>query len=223
MTEAIGAVLPFAVGIGISPIPIVASILILFSPRSRTNGPAFLLGWAVALTIVVTAIVAIAGGAGAADGGSGADAISWGKVVLGVVLVVGGLRRFRSRPGPGDEPEVPGWMASIDELTAVKAIGLGALLGGVNPKNLALAIGAGAALASLDPAGSDLAAGIVAFVVISSAFIATAVGYDLFGGEGAERHLTDAKTWLMANNATVMAVLFLVFGAVLISNGLQGS
>lgn len=222
MKEAIGAVLPFAVGIGISPIPIVASILILFSPRSRTNGPAFLLGWVIALAVVVTAVTLIAGGAGASDGGSGADAISWGKVVLGVVLLAAGLRRWRGRPGPDEEPETPGWMATIDELTAVKAVGLGAVLGGVNPKNLALAVGAGSALATLDPTGSDLVAGIVVFVAIASSFIAATVGYDLLGGEGAEHHLQDAKAWLLANNAAVMAVLFLVFGAVLVSHGLQG-
>ena len=49
----IGAVLPFAVGVGVSPIPIVAGILVLFSQRARTNGPLFLLGWVVALSALV--------------------------------------------------------------------------------------------------------------------------------------------------------------------------
>ena len=42
MGQAIGEVLPFAVGVAISPVPIIAVILVLFSARARVNGPAFL-------------------------------------------------------------------------------------------------------------------------------------------------------------------------------------
>lgn len=41
---AIGEMLPLAIGIAISPLAIVAVILILTTPRARTNGPAFLGG-----------------------------------------------------------------------------------------------------------------------------------------------------------------------------------
>ena len=40
----ISEVLPFAIGVAISPIPIIAVILMLFSNRAKVNGPAFLLG-----------------------------------------------------------------------------------------------------------------------------------------------------------------------------------
>ena len=46
MGQAIGQVLPPAVGVGLSPIPIVAVIVMLVTPRARVNGPAFLgAGW----------------------------------------------------------------------------------------------------------------------------------------------------------------------------------
>jgi hypothetical protein len=48
MGEAIGQLLPLAVGVAVSPMPIVAVILMLVTPRARSNGPAFLLGWLVA-------------------------------------------------------------------------------------------------------------------------------------------------------------------------------
>ena len=44
--------LPLAIGIAISPLAIVAVILILTTPQARTNGPAFLGGWLLALTVV---------------------------------------------------------------------------------------------------------------------------------------------------------------------------
>ena len=45
MGQAIGGSLPLAVGIALSPIPIIAVVLMLTSPRARVNGPAFVLGW----------------------------------------------------------------------------------------------------------------------------------------------------------------------------------
>ena len=47
--------------------------------------------------------------------------------------------------GTGVEPEPPTWMAGIDAFSPVKALAVGLLLAGVNPKNLLLAAGAGAA------------------------------------------------------------------------------
>src|SRR3954452_3889795 len=52
MGRGISEVITFAVGVAISPVPIVAVILMLFSQRARVNGPAFLIGWVAALAVV---------------------------------------------------------------------------------------------------------------------------------------------------------------------------
>ena len=44
MGQGISAILTFAIGVAISPVPIIAVILMLFSQRARVNGPAFLVG-----------------------------------------------------------------------------------------------------------------------------------------------------------------------------------
>ena len=44
MGEAIGQSLPLAIGVALSPVPIIAVVLMLTTPRARANGPAFLLG-----------------------------------------------------------------------------------------------------------------------------------------------------------------------------------
>ena len=43
MGKAIGGSLPLAVGIALSPIPIIAVVLMLTSRKARVNGPAFIL------------------------------------------------------------------------------------------------------------------------------------------------------------------------------------
>ena len=42
--QTIGDFLPAAVAVALSPIPIVAVVLMLGTPRARSNGPAFALG-----------------------------------------------------------------------------------------------------------------------------------------------------------------------------------
>ena len=59
MHEAIGQVLSFAVGVAISPLPIVAVVLMLATPRARVNGPAFVLGWIVGLSLVGTVVLLV--------------------------------------------------------------------------------------------------------------------------------------------------------------------
>ncbi len=52
MWQAIGDLLPSAVGVALSPVPIIAVILMLGTPRARTTGSAFALGWVAGLVIV---------------------------------------------------------------------------------------------------------------------------------------------------------------------------
>ncbi len=115
---------------------------------------------------------------------------------------------------------MPKWIAGIDAMTPPKALGLGALLGGVNPKNLMLAAAAGAGLAELGLSASDATVSLIVFVLIASSTIAAPVIYYLLGGDSAKRRLDEMKQWLMLHNDAVMAVLFLVFGAKLIADGL---
>jgi hypothetical protein len=219
MAQAIGAVLVFAVGVGVSPIPIIAGILLLFSARATINGPVFLAAWIVGLTAVLSVIVLLAEATDLGSGSAADDATSWSKVILGVVLLGLAARRWRRRPGPGDEPVVPAWLAKVHDTTPTGACWLGLGLA-ANPKNLALAFGAGTSLVALGPSLPETMVGAAAFVLVGSALLIVAVTYAAVGGDGAQRVLEQARAWLSANNDTVMIVLLVVFGAVLISNGL---
>jgi threonine/homoserine/homoserine lactone efflux protein len=220
MGQGISEVLTFAVGVAISPVPIIAVTLMLFSRRARANGPAFLVGWVLALAIVSGAAYVLAKQGDASTNSSTDDAIAWGKIVFGVLFLLLAARNWRQRPAPGVIPPMPKWMAGIDELPPGKAFGLGLLLAGVNPKNLMLAAAAGAGLAQLGLANADAIGSLAVFVVIGSLTIAGPVLYYLLGGDEAKTRLDAMKDWLAVHNNAVMAVLFLVFGADLIAKGL---
>jgi hypothetical protein len=218
--QGISEVLPFAIGVAISPIPIVGVILVLFSSRARSDGPAFLLGWIVGLSVLAAVVYALANGANASTDSSASDSVSWLHVGLGVLLLGLALRRWRKRPAPGAEPAMPKWMQSLDSISPLRALGLGVLLSGVNPKNLVLTIGAAAGLGQLDIGTGDAVVSLVVFVVIGSLSIAGPVVYALAAGDRARHRLDDVKAWLTLHNSAVMAVLLLVFGVVLIAKGL---
>ncbi len=221
MTEGIGAVLTFAVGVAISPVPIIAVTLMLFSQRARVNGSAFLVGWVLAVAVVSGFAYTLADQGDAATSSTAADTIAWGKIVFGVLFLLLAVRSWRSRPAPGTKPALPKWMAGVDALMPTKAFGLGLLLAGVNPKNLMLAASAGAALAGLGLPTAEAVGSLIVFVVVASLSIAAPVFYRLIGGEKAKVRLDEMKDWLVLHNDAVMAVLFLVFGAKLIADGLQ--
>jgi threonine/homoserine/homoserine lactone efflux protein len=218
MGAAVGAVLPFAVGIAVSPIPIIAIIVILFSQRARINGPVFLLGWLVGLTTLSILIYVLASAAtsGADDGAD--ESPTWWRVVLGVLLIVLAIRKFRGA-NDGDEPK---WMGGVDHISPGRAFVLAALLSSVNPKNLVLTIGGVTALVGLDLTGTEAGAGIAAFVLVASSTIGISVGYYLMGGEGARHNLERLRAWMSTHSNAVMGVLVLIIGVLLISKGLGG-
>jgi hypothetical protein len=221
MGQGISAILTFAIGVAISPLPIIAVILMLFSQRARVNGPAFLLGWVVALAALSTVIYVVSHDGNVATNNTASDSVSWGTIALGVGLLALARRNWRKRPAAGEEPALPKWLATVESVSPLKAFGLAVVLAAVNPKNLILTAGAASGLAQVKGLStSDAVVAIAVFVVIASLTIAGPVLYSLFGGARARTSLDSAKAWLTTNNAAVMAVLFLVFGVDLIAKGL---
>ena len=217
MGAVIGDVLPLAIGIAISPIPIIAAILMLFSPRATSTSTGFLLGWILGIVVATAVFTALAGTLKA--GGEPSAVASWIKIGLGVLLLLVGIRQWRGRGGQHDAPK---WMAAIDDFTFPKALGLGFLLSGVNPKNLIIAAGAGLIIGSGGMGGGGDAAAIALFTVIASSTVAIPVLAHLVAAERMTRPLESLRKWLQDNNATVMATMILVIGVVLVGKGVSG-
>jgi len=222
MGNVIGNILPSAIGVAISPVPIIAVILMLFSQRARSNGSAFLLGWVLALAVVGSIVLVLANLGKISAGGTPSTLAYVLKLLLGLLFLLLAIRQWRSRPKEGEEPHMPKWMASIDKITAGRAFGLSALLAGVNPKNLGLTLAAALSIAQAGLSGAQPWIALAVFVILASLTVAAPVLYYLFAGQSAEKMLNSWKAWLVANNATVMFILFLILGAKLFGDGLSG-
>ena len=222
MGQAIGDSLPLAIGVAISPVPIIAIILMLLSKRSGPNSASFLIGWMVGIAVVLSIVVAVTGTATLNTSSGPPTGVSWIKVALGVVLLVVGFRDWRKRPKGDEQPALPKWLTSIESITPAKAGGLGVLLSAVNPKNLLLLVAGGLAIAQGATSTGDKAVAMVVFILIAVITVALPVILSLTMGDRAGAILDSMNDWLTINNATVMAVLILVIGFVLIGKGISG-
>ena len=221
MGDAIGQVLPMAVGVAISPLPIIAVILMLVARQARVTGPAFVIGWLVGLALIGVIVIGVLGGVG---GRSGAPAfwVFWLELVLGLLLLLVAIRQFRSRTQDGETHPTPKWMAAIDGLTPPRALGAGALLSALNPKNLLLAVGGAATIAAMPIPTNDQAIAYIVFALFATIGVASPVVIYFALGDRAQAILDRMKGWMGQNNAVIMTILCLIIGVKLIGQALGG-
>lgn len=220
MGTVIGQLLPLALGIAISPIPIIAGILMLMSPRARSTGVGFLIGWLVGIAAVTTVFTLLSSVLPEESADTSKPILGTVQIVLGALLILLAVKQWRSRPGAGVQPEMPKWMQQIDSMSFVAALGLGMLLSAVNPKNLLLGASAGLSLgdSTLEAGGTTLL--IIVFVVLAGSTVLVPVVGFLVASERLRQPLGRLRDWLQEENAVIMTVLLLVLGAVVIGKGL---
>ena len=220
MGPIIGDILPLALGIAISPIPIIAAILMLLSPKAKGTSVGFLLGWVLGIVVAVTLFTLLASVIPEQDPDASKPIAGTIKLLLGAGLLFLAVKQWRSRPKPGEEAALPSWMAAIDTMTAGKSLGLGFLLSAVNPKNLLMAIAAGVIIGTAGLTAGEITWTIVVFTLVAASTVAIPVVAYLAASKRMAGPLEALRTWLVQNNATVMAVLLLVIGVVVIGKGL---
>jgi hypothetical protein len=217
----LGALLPLAIAVTVSPIPIIAEILLLFTKKPVANAVSYLAGFIVGVAAVLGILVVVANTVNLTKSGQakGAGIL---QIILGIMLLVAAVRRFRSRPKDGEVASSPKWMDGIAGFTPPKSLGIGALIGAVNPKNIAVGIAAAVTISAASLSTTEAIVAVTVYVVIAALGVAAPLVVMVALGDKAQPILESWKTWLGQNNATVMAVLFLVFAVVLIGKGVSG-
>ena len=221
MGTAIGGILPSALGVALSPVPIIAVILMLGTPRAKSNGLAFAVGWVLGLVVVSVIVVLLASGSDTPDSGA-STTVDIIKLLLGLLFLVMAAGQWRKRPRAGVEPAMPTWMSAIDNFNALTSLGLGALLSGVNPKNLALTLAAAASIAQAGLTGGQTTISIAIFVIIGSVTVAGPVLFYLVAPAKAAGPLTSIKQFMSDHNAVIMMVVLLILGAKMLGEGIAG-
>lgn len=206
-----------ALAIALSPLTIIPAILMLFTERPRATGTAFLTGWLVGLIGLTGAFALLAGiieGFYQTPGWA-----HWLRVVLGVALVGFGVKKWLGR---AKDTGAPPWMDQITGYGPGPAGRTGLLLAAANPKVLVFCAAAGLAIGSAELGIGPALALVALFAVTAALSVAVPVVAYAIAGERMTGGLTRLKDWLIAHNAALMAVLFVIIGVLLMLQGLSG-
>ncbi|GGK58220.1 GAP family protein [Nocardia camponoti] len=218
MGTVIGDLLPLGIGVAISPIPIIAAILMVLSSNARSAAKGFAGGWVAGIVVITLIFIWMSTILGTSTAKEPSTAASWCKIILGLALVVLAVQQWWSR---ADDAE-PEWMATIDKLTTGRAAAIGFLLSGINPKNLLLCVTAGIVIGSGGvSAGGDFVALIIFTLIASCTVLGVVIGY-LVAAEKLEPTLHSLRDWLQVNNHLVMAIVLAVMGALVFGRGIGG-
>jgi threonine/homoserine/homoserine lactone efflux protein len=221
LIEAITDLLPVALGIALSPFPVVAAVLVVGTPHARTTGPAFALGWLVGLTALTSVVVLVFSGADDAESSS-RTIVDVLRVLAGLALFAGAARKWRTRPRAGEIGPTPGWMASIETMSAGRSLALGLGLGGANPKNVAFALAAASTIVTFGTTTADTVIAVAVFVVLASLSVIGPVVARLLLGERVAAPLDAVKGFMLANNNVILMVVFVLIGAKVFGAGISG-
>jgi hypothetical protein len=219
----VGEILPLALVVTISPINVIPVILLLFTKRPLVNASSFFVGFVVGVAAMLVVLVAIAEAVDLSPGSGHSTWVAVLKLGLGAYLLVAAVRKFQGRPRAGSEGAMPKWMDGIAEFRPGRSLGTGLALGSVNPKNVVVGLAAAATIASEAGSRGQQIGAIAIYVWVAILGVAAPIVVTAFLGDRSPKVLGGWKVWLTQNNATVMSVLFLIFGVVLIGQGVEAA
>jgi hypothetical protein len=222
VSQAIGEVLAFGVGVALDPVAIFA-VLMLVAGGKRVIGSVFVAVWLLSLGGVGTLVLLIADDVDASRDGAPADWVVAVQIVLGVLLVLIAVWQWRGRPRDDAEPQPPAWMQKVETLTVPKAAGMAVLLAAVKPKNLLLTVGAAVAIAEIGVSTGAEVGALAVFVLLGTLGPGIPLAVSLLVRERAVVILGGVRDWMVRENATIIAILCLIFAAKLLGNALSAS
>ena len=218
MLSTLSETLPFAIGVAASAVAVIALVLILQGSRALSSGVSFTLGWVLGVGVVCAAGVAF----GLAVSDDPARWTQWLRSLLGALLLVAAIRKWRQRLPSGQEPTPPKWMSGLQDSAPGKAAVLGFLLGGINPKNLMLTLGAAATLGASGLSSSELWITGIAYVVVASVTVLVPMGIYVLMRSKADEVLANLGEWMKSKSDAITIVVLVIFGVKLLLGGLAG-
>ena len=219
MLSALGPLLPIAVAVAVSTVPIMATILILLSPKRNQSAIPFLIGWVVGMAAVV-AIAAI--GANALPirpFRAQQKAIAIGQIVVGTALLVAAVMAWR-RAAQAPANRGNGWLDRVERMGPVPALGL-ALALNVRPKALLLGVAAGLSVAGSSLRTTEAVIVLAIYVGLASSTVIVPIVATLVAPARMQPRLLLARDWLSHNSAHITVVVLVMVGFVILGAGIS--
>lgn len=211
---------PMALGIALSPGPILAVIVLLMTPQAKSSAPSFLIGWLLAILGVGTFIILLPGVV--ASHGGLSDTTGLVKLILGMVLLTLIFPIWKKRPKSGDLMKVPKIFQGIDNFGISKSFIAGFLSSGLSIKNFALSASGAAHIDTTSLIDYfETFIGFFLFSLIASFTLILPIILYFIAPKKMDRIGLKLKTWLIKYYTIIVISMLLVFGLLLIFIGLK--
>jgi hypothetical protein len=219
MLSALGDLLPIAVAVAVSSVSIMATILILLSPKRSQSAIPYLIGWVVGMTAVVVVAAVGAGALPISSLRAPQRAIGIAQIIIGLaVLVVAVLAWRRAARAPVDRQNR--WLDRVDRMEPAGALGLSVALN-LRPKGLLLGVAAGLSIAGSSLNRTDTAIVVAVYVGLASSTVIVPIVLTLVAPARMQPRLVVTRDWLSHNSAHITVVVLVMVGFVILGAGLS--
>jgi hypothetical protein len=218
MLHALSLSLPIASGVAASPMTILALMILLMTPRARSNAYAFLLGWFVGLFLVGGIILLTPG---LHHYTSGPTPVSgWIRIALGVLFLMLSMMIAKDLLQKGKKPSTPQWMEKVDTYGPAQAMGIGLFLSIMNFKNSAMVASGAVVIAAAGLSPFQEAILLILFCLIASLGVLFPLLIYLFFRSAVDSIFARLKIWLQRYSSLILLMVLLVFGGIALYRGI---
>jgi hypothetical protein len=215
--RALTDLIPLALGVALSPLPVLALLLMLMSRDELRNGRAFAAGWIGALVGVATASTLVGIHVRASDP---PRAIRVAELVTGLILLLAAGIAWRRRR---TALRAPRWLLAADAISPMGAFWLAIALAVFNAKDIALTVAAGTVISDAALTTAATAVALATFAAIAGSTVLVPFAVAELRGERALPSLRRWHGWLERHGRAGVALILAAAGVVFVASGLQGS
>lgn len=208
----LGEVLTPGLGAALSPMAIVAAVLLASAPGGVRRSFLFALASFLALTVLGMSVLLLSNGADVGVKSGPSTAVTVLRLVLGILFVIFAWVTFKKRPRKGEKPKTQRWMSALDTMSTGRVLLLGLTMGFLNAKNLPLSINVATSVAETGASTAVADLGILIFAFLGSLGVLAPGMIKLLVPQDAERILNAIRSFFVDHNAAIMTVLLLMLG-----------
>lgn len=221
MNTTLVSLLPLIVGAAVLPLWIIMGLFLLRSENGVLKAAALSAG-AMTVRLVQGILFGFVFAASAeASSAAGAGLLtSTLLLVVGIVMLIAAVKKWRKEEDPDAPP--PKWMATLGDLSALKAFGMGALLMAVAIKQWVFTLSAIAVVeqGELSQTGNVLA--YLFFVLAAQSLMLAPIIIHMVAPTHSARMLDTAQGWLERNNRVITIGVSAIFGLWFLWKGIAG-
>jgi len=218
MWQAMGELLPIAVALAVSSVPITVTILILLSPNRNKTALPFLIGWVVGLVAVIGVSAVSAQAFPDIPRGAQQKVTVILETLIGAALIVLGVVqiRRRSRAAAGGMPR---WLSAVNSFNGLVSFAVAVVLN-LRPKGLLLGVTAGLILHAATLQDGEAAVLIVIYTLIASSTVVIPIVASFLARRKAEPKLISVRDWITTNGQVLTGAMMFMIGVVILGSGL---